>query len=241
MVEALMKSMVVTLSDDKCVGSSLGDDEAENVVDVPDDEPLPHMEWGVPASVVNHILEHHREEVGSVAEYRHQVLERALAEWPHAITPQVLRTRLAAFKEQLCDANYDLGICACCAREKRRCKLSVVEFPPVTSSTAPSWLSWSDEEWILYRKKWFDQVDNLLNVERYLQEVFQADERVRVADVALDSARNSTLSCDEEGYVSEAAALSWHTRVKQWRENMRRDLRDDSVFAPGKRDAYWLL
>ena len=37
-------------------------------------------------------------------QYRRMVLRKTLQEWPQAIPAQVLRTRLAAFKMELCDA-----------------------------------------------------------------------------------------------------------------------------------------
>ena len=40
----------------------------------------------------------------SVQEYRRVVLRKALAEWPQRIPAQLLRSRLAAFKQELCDA-----------------------------------------------------------------------------------------------------------------------------------------
>ena len=51
-------------------------------------------------------------------EYRSLVLGQTLRAWPEEVTPQVLRSRFAAYKEELCDKNFRLGVCACCAREK---------------------------------------------------------------------------------------------------------------------------
>ena len=42
----------------------------------------------------------------SFEEYRRDVLGRVVTEWPQSVTAQVLRTRLAAFKQELCDANF---------------------------------------------------------------------------------------------------------------------------------------
>ena len=39
-------------------------------------------------------------------DYRSDVLGRTLTEWPQPISPQILRSRLAAFKEELCDVNF---------------------------------------------------------------------------------------------------------------------------------------
>ena len=48
------------------------------------------------------------------AEYRHRVFGSVFAEWPQRIPAQVLRTRLAAFKQELCDANFKQEPCAAC-------------------------------------------------------------------------------------------------------------------------------
>ena len=73
----------------------------------------------------------HLQECGQCtkAEYRHRVFRSVLAEWPQPIPAQVLRTRLAAFKEELCDGNFQEMPCASCCRLKRRCKLLRVCFP----------------------------------------------------------------------------------------------------------------
>ena len=87
----------------------------------------------------------------TVATYRREILQKTVAEWPQAISPQVLRSRLAAFKKELCDDNFAVLPCASCARMKRRCKLHQVFFPPRDSDKVPTWLSdivpasqWSD-------------------------------------------------------------------------------------------------
>ena len=49
----------------------------------------------------------------TVRQYRHEVMGRVRCEWPQEVSPQVFRTRLAAYKEQLCDANYLSGVCVC--------------------------------------------------------------------------------------------------------------------------------
>ena len=107
--------------------------------------------------------------------YRKIVLGDALMTWPQPISPQILRSRLAAFKNEMSDASFQLGACACCAREKRRCKLQHVCFPSAASSTAPEWLRYTTEEWLDVREEWFQQVDQLLNVNNYLENVFEAD------------------------------------------------------------------
>ena len=50
-------------------------------------------------------MEEHLRDVHALtlSEYRRKVFEEVLAEWPQRILAQVLRTRLAAFKDALCD------------------------------------------------------------------------------------------------------------------------------------------
>ena len=77
--------------------------------------------------------------------YRREVLGKTLSEWPQPVTPQILRSRLAAFKKELCDANFRQVACASCARFKRQCKAFRVCFPNPTVDEAPAWLQWSQE------------------------------------------------------------------------------------------------
>ena len=62
------------------------------------------------------------------SEYREFVLRKVLADWPQSISPQVLRSCLAAFKEELCDKNFEQMACASCCRLKRKSKLTMVAF-----------------------------------------------------------------------------------------------------------------
>ena len=67
--------------------------------------------FGVADSAAKHVLsEHHM----TPQEYRAGVLAREMAAWPQPITAQTLRTRLAAYKARLCDADFELGVCAPC-------------------------------------------------------------------------------------------------------------------------------
>ena len=97
-----------------------------------------YLEFGVADSVAKHVLlEHHM----TPQEYRANVLAREMAAWPQPITAQTLRTRLAAYKGRLCDVNFDLGVCASCAREKRSCKMVHTSFQhPLTMSLRRGWL-----------------------------------------------------------------------------------------------------
>ena len=135
--------------------------------------------------------------------YRREVLGRCVAEWPQPVTAQVLRSRLAAFKEELCDANYRLRACACCAREKRQAKLVEVIFPTARGSPVPTWLKWTQTQWDKFSKTWFDQMDNILNVNQYLERFFFVGARVAQAELefetALDAERSSTGPSENSG------------------------------------------
>ena len=107
-----------------------------------------------------------------------KVFGHVLAQWPEAITPQILRSRLFGFKRALCDANFRTAVCACCACETEGVTSQKVEFPTRHSARAPSWLPWSDAEWCKHRDAWFAQVDEILSTDVYLQDVFNADEEI---------------------------------------------------------------
>jgi hypothetical protein len=119
----------------------------------------------------------------SYLQYRHEVLQDVVTSWPQAISPQILRSRLAAFKAEMTDANFVLDSCACCARQKRRCKLTQVTFPPVDSTVPPAWLPWNAEEWLMHRESWYKQVDECLNIRSYLRVFFKQEERLRTAQI----------------------------------------------------------
>jgi hypothetical protein len=74
-------------------------------------------------------------------------------------------------------------------------------------------------------------VDSLLNIERYAATFFEVDKRLREAAEALT---------DSSGH-EHSLAVAWHSRVKQWSENIHQDLRSDAVIAPRGCDAYWML
>ena len=119
------------------------------------------------ASDVSPAVSDHARDAHSMtpSEYRNNVLRRVMAEWPRPITPQILRGRMAAFKEELCDANYVMEACACCAREKRRAKLRHVVFPSPCAEQPPDWLPFNAKEWLAQRDAWYTKVDALLNVD----------------------------------------------------------------------------
>ena len=127
-----------------------------------------------------------------------QVLGRTLAEWPQPVSAQVMRTRLTAYKQLLTEENFAQGVCACCARAKRLCRLTPACFPPPDASIAPSWLQWSAEAWERFGAAWHKQVDVVLSAEQYLQTYFQADERVRCAEAAVMTAEAfSSSTCSQ--------------------------------------------
>ena len=106
-------------------------------------------------------------------EYRAAALAHEMAAWPQPVQAQTLRTRLAAYKGRLCDANFELGVCSSCAREKRVCKMVHTIFPPLCDDVPPAWLAWAQEEWLLHRETWYGQMDSLLNINTYLEHYFQ--------------------------------------------------------------------
>ena len=64
------------------------------------------------------------------AVYRRDVLRRSIAEWLIQISPQILRTGLAAFKTELSVNMFRQLPCASYCRFKRKLKLTRVVFPP---------------------------------------------------------------------------------------------------------------
>ena len=176
----------------------------------------------------------------TMQEYRQRVLGRTLVEWPQPVAPETLRSRLAAFREELCDFNFQLLSCAVCARQKRRCKLFPATFPPVAADVPPTWLPWSEDEWQLNREMWYHQVDEVLNVENYLRVFFMADQRLMCAEQEVGAFRPNA-SCRDRAFPNRHAAECWRRRVERWVENLRADLMQDSVPAPGNPDVRWLL
>ena len=186
------------------------------------------------------LTEHLRTEHGlSFHEYREDVLGRSLAEWPQVVSAQTLRNRLAAFKAELSDWSFRMRPCASCARNKRQCKLRRVSFPPAAAEQPPGWLEWSVEDWRRSRQSWLDGLHGLLDVDVYLQRIFRADERVADAerDVLLFAAGKES----ESAFETVEGAEAWVRRVRLWVRNLRRDLTEDSVPAPGDASRRWLL
>ena len=89
------------------------------------------------------------------------------------------------------------------------------------------------------RETWYDQVDEVLNVENDLQVFFHADESVNVAALEVHVFQ-SDVGIDRTFETLERAC-SWLRRVRTWKENLLRDLSLDSVPAPCAEGMRWLL
>ena len=173
--------------------------------------------------------------------YRQEIFANVVKEWPQPISPQVLRSRLAAFKNAMSDEIYKMSACATCARQKRNCELKSVIFPPSDAAQCPSWLEdhWDDEQWAMHREAWFEQLDDIFNIESYLRVFFKVQERLSSAAAAVAAFEQSNNG--NQTFTSQELAESWFKRVEQWAENLRRDLIKDSVPAPGEPEKRWLL
>ena len=78
----------------------------------------------------------------------------------------------------------------------------------------------------------------VLGIENYLQNYFEADARVQEAEqLVVDMMAGET---SDPGFENIPAAEAWRDRVIKWRENLRNDLEKDSVPAPGG-TGRWLL
>ena len=171
--------------------------------------------------------------------YRQDVFSKVIAEWPQAISPQVLRSRLAAFKGAMTDNEFVMQTCAVCARRKRKCKLRSVVFPSPNRSACPSWLPWSASEWQKHGASWYNQLDDIFNIDRYLTEIFQVEQRLLEATQAVFEFQDGATQTDS--FDSLQQAENWLGRVQKWAANLKRNLSDDSVCAPGDSDSRWLL
>ena len=173
----------------------------------------------------------------NVEEYRRIVLRKTLGEWPQRIPAQVLRSRLAAFKEELCDANFRQVPCASCCRLKRKSKLFDVSFPHPDSDDPPAWLSWNQEQWLEHRRACYDLISTVFDTDVYLNTFCLCQERVTVAEREVKTfVENSTVPSSMQTLV---AADAWLRRVRKWQENLRRDLLCDSILAPGGCVSKW--
>ena len=182
----------------------------------------------------------------SPAQYRREVLGRALAEWPTPVPAQVMRTRLFAYKQAFKDEFFKESHCACCARRKRLCKLTEVVFPPKGCAEPPAWLGWTAEEWQLFGVQWYDDVQKVLDIHAYLTTYFTADTKVESAKKELADAQTKLAAPSEDEdpdllKQSVDAAEIWLQRVLLWRSNLLADLTADSVPSPSCDGHRWLL
>ena len=140
---------------------------------------------------------------------------------------------------QMSDDNYLMAVCASCARQKRRCKLKPITFVRREADVCPSWMPWDVEMWKKRRSTWYEQLDDIFNVEKYLRRIFHIEERVASATMGEAAFEEG---CDyPKEFESQAAARCWLKRVRRWVDNLRRDIRQDSVPAPGDGAQRWLL
>ena len=93
------------------------------------------------------------------------------------------------------------------------------------------WLGMSQEMWLRHRRRWYDQMDKLLNVETYFERVFRGGQ-------ALADAHGEVRTWPAEqhpvrlSFSSLEDAQEWLRRVELWHGNLQRDLQLDSVPAP---------
>ena len=162
---------------------------------------------------------------------RRTVHRRAIAAGLDAVSPQVGRFCVAQYKAGQTDDRYVHAPCAVCCRDTPLCDLDRVCIPAPSSATCPEWLSWSDEFWDSHKEAWYDQVDKLLSIEQYLKKFFKVSERVREAEESAEACRRG--EPHELGFTTVEDAVHWLDRVRGWEGNLRRDMREDSVAAPG--------
>eukprot|EP00973_Karenia_brevis_P082886 11493295-Karenia_brevis.AAC.1 len=105
-----------------------------------------------------------------------------------------------------------MSACASCAREKRRCKLVTVTFPPMDAESCPAWLPWDDNAWLAHREQWYRQVDSVLNVENYLRSLFRTQERL--ASARMEVAAFQDDHHQPQSFATEDAARRWLQRVE---------------------------
>ena len=148
-------------------------------------------------------------------------------------SPQILRTRLAAFKTELSDDMFRQLPCASCCRLKRKFKLTRVVSPPPDSDALPTWLPWGQSDWLKHREGWYIDLNKLLSADNYLTLFLQND--VRESAATAGARQGST------PFASVAAAESWLLRVEQWSPRLQQDLYTDCVPAPGDLRGRWML
>ena len=185
-------------------------------------------------AVMAHVREHHG--LKDADAYRRAIFGRSAQESLRAVTAQVQRIAVHRYMARLCDANYSMSFCACCACIEKKKDLTMCEFPARSSPQKPDWVIFNDSRWnttckvdaagnhITFGEAWFDQVKDVLHVSSYESTYLEIPQRVQAAE--------KWNSAPSEGDSEEVKRL-WLERVKQWARNMRKDLRDDGVPEPG--------
>ena len=102
--------------------------------------------------------------------------------------------------------------CACCAREKRRVKLEEVVFPPKNSVLCPPCWGYSAEEWTKHGSQWFEAVEGLFDIERYLEQAFSVSERLKDAAEEVEQAQEQVASAE----ASVGGAEPEEVEVEAW-------------------------
>lgn len=189
-------------------------------------EPVDPKTW--PQSLHDHLAQHHSL---TEMEYRSLLLGDArcgLSPTP----PQLLRARLAAYRESVAGPQVLFGVCACCARSKPNRKLVDVTFG--LPAKLPAWLEWPQLTWANHSEAWMSRVDNLLNCDSYWSKYFLGPERLAAAEEDSQQALRSDCA------VARVGALRWQKRVRTWADNIQRDLALDAVTVPWRQNK-WLL
>ena len=112
--------------------------------------------FGLTPGLIRHVSEVHD---FLPPEYRHHVLRMIASAGLVEVPSQVPRSRAAAYRSRLSDANFKMDVCACCARGERRSHLLRVTFPPMDTQRVPEWLQWSQECWEVVAIFLFDVCD----------------------------------------------------------------------------------
>lgn len=179
-------------------------------------------------------LEQHLAEIHGIdlQGYRRRILQDAMT-GTKPTTPQLLRNRLAAYREKAVGPDVTLAACAGCARAKPLSKLQLVQLG--LTDQVPAWLGWSQEDWSLRKTTWLSQLDSLLDTKTYWNKYFHGPERMAEAEEACRAAQTSQCALAYE------RAQTWLQRVELWATNILRDLNMDAVPAPAPHTTKWLL
>ena len=172
--------------------------------------------------------------------YRQRVLQDAMTYGLRPVPNQLLRTRLAQYRQALTKERVAEGVCAACARAKRHCKLTRVQIGNAPEMPAPAWLLWPDATWRKYGLQWLERLDQLLGIDAYWRDYFEGPARLELAHRELDDAIVATAT-GSNSTGKRQRAEQWLARVELWSDNIQRALREDSVLAPPPLQSQWLL